>query len=423
MTVKKIITAFIFFMLFAGKSFAFLGNTPEKIQDDLHILIASAGQGSDSAHAKLVEELDLYSKLDLIDRPKSEVLSYIQKLMKSNKFPSYIFERGSYNYKTGNNYLYVTGKNIPAYSLPVIQNSGITARLNTEGTDYMTYLGEWKPRTGNSWVFAQYMNSGKTCWIISDNVQLVPNNTFRRIISDIQRGLQQYNLTALRNTQRKYEVIGTVTEDSDSYAQDIENRITSNIRSAKSGNVSARKSLERMLNTWQEISSRPDLAKKSWEENDTYTQKLIHDKKVSGSLLGSGYKYNEKGIFIYTPRSAVLRVRPDNETDSTARTKANSALRYMGERVNRDNEKWFFAEDISGSIGWISERSAKLLKIEDAKSFTEMILEGLEGSGNIQEASIKKKEAYTTIAISAIVISLLITFMGLAKYMLNRDFH
>lgn len=200
---KIIIITVLLSMCSVNRACAFLDGTPEQIEQILHNAITSAGQGSTLAHSFLMDELDLYGTLDLNDRTKTEVMNYLQRLEKSGLFPSYVLERGNYNYTGGSNYLYITGINVPMYSLPIKQNSSIISRLNTDGTDYLVYLGEWQDRSGNSWVFAQDRNNDSRGWIDGKSVRLVNNNTFRKIITEIQRGLQEYNFAVLTGIRKE----------------------------------------------------------------------------------------------------------------------------------------------------------------------------------------------------------------------------
>ncbi len=218
---KIIALMLVFCVCCASEAFAFMDTTPAQTEQELQNVITSAGHGSTSAHSRLIDELDLYGRLDLTDHTPSEIIGYIQRLEKSGRFPAYVFERGNYTYTGGSNYLYTVGKNIPVYSMPIMQNSSITARLNTNRTDYMFYLGEWRQRNGISWVFAQD-DSGNTGWLIGSTVRLVPNARFRQIISAIQRGIQEYNLMALTDTKKNIEVIDTVSEDDITLSEDTE---------------------------------------------------------------------------------------------------------------------------------------------------------------------------------------------------------
>ena len=58
-------------------------------------------------------------------------------------------------------------------------------------------------------------------------------------------------------------------------------------------------------------------------------------------------------------------------------TKAGQALRYLGERLTRSGVKFYLADDMRGSIGWISERVVEVVPIDAAKVFRKQIDEGM----------------------------------------------
>lgn len=380
---SRIFTASVVIVLvcLSSQSWAFLEGTPDTIARTLQDTIAAAGQAGTAAHSRLVDDLDQYRRLDLTNHTRAEIVDTLRTQARAGRFPAYVFERGNYNYQTGNNHLYLTGRNVSMYSLPIVQHTGITGRYNTSGTDYLVYLGEWRDRNGTTWVYAQDRNTGVRGWFEERNVVLVPNNTFRRFIADIQRGLQEYNLAAMRQGQKDSELINA--GDSDSFVRATNKRIADNSRASQAGSFEARRTLERMLRDFQGVLSNSAMAKKTWEENDTYVQRLVRERKVSESLLGNGYKYDENGIIIYTPTSANIRQRPDPEAGVVAHTKAGNALRYLGERRGTDGAKWYLVQDSEGNTGWVSERMVKPVTVDNVRNFVRQIQNGLNGAGNV----------------------------------------
>ncbi|MBQ4431800.1 MAG: hypothetical protein II877_09870, partial [Synergistaceae bacterium] len=58
-------------------------------------------------------------------------------------------------------------------------------------------------------------------------------------------------------------------------------------------------------------------------------------------------------------------------------TKAGQALRYLGERLTTSGVKFYHADDMRGTVGWISERVVEIFPIDAAKVFRKQIDEGL----------------------------------------------
>ncbi len=280
----------------------FLEDTPDEIERNVQNLVRRAKQGDSAANQRLYDELGQYQNLDLQNHSSEQIMNYIRRLEKSGSFPGYVFERGSYSYGSGTNYLHITGRNVSMYSLPLMEASVRIARFNTSGIDYLIYLGEWKPQKGDAWVFARMRDSGQLGWIEKRSTQLVPNSAFRRLISEMHGGLQGYNLTTVRTAQRNAEAINTDAVNYSRFTREVEKNILNMIKSARGGNVTARRELEGMLKTWQGIATKGDLSRKSWEENDAYVQQLIKGGRIDGTLLRAGYKYDESGIFLIYPR-------------------------------------------------------------------------------------------------------------------------
>ncbi len=58
-------------------------------------------------------------------------------------------------------------------------------------------------------------------------------------------------------------------------------------------------------------------------------------------------------------------------------TKAGQALRYLGERLTTSGVKFYLADDMRGTVGWISERVVEIVPIDAAKVFRRQINEGM----------------------------------------------
>ena len=370
----SIFAALISIFIFSVTAFAFMDTPPETWERDLHQLIEKARGGDTGSNRRLYEELALYQGLDLTRHSQSEILSNISRL---SSFPDYIFERGEYSYTPNYNYLYVVGRNINMYSHPVLDSALSIARFNSNGTDYLVNLGEWKTQGGLSWVFARTRDTNLTGWLERRNVQFVPNYRFSDIISDIRSGLAGYNSTTITETQRSSEAINSAAINYNSYTKNLERNILSEIKSAKSGSINAKASLRDRLDYFKKIAGRLSFAKKSWNENDAYMQSLIKQQKISENYFRTGYKYDESGLVIVTPDAANIREEPDADSTRLAGTKPNTALRYLGERLNRNGEKWYLVDDNKGNIGWIIERVIETIPIEAVKTFTKQIEDSL----------------------------------------------
>lgn len=353
-------------------AYAFLEDTPQKIERNIQSLITSAKNGSSVSNQKLAAELEEYQNLDLNNHSSSEIISRVKSI---RNFPSYVFERGSYTYNTGANYFYIKGRNINMYSVPIIDSAVLITKLNTSGIDYLVYLGEWKPQKGSSWIFAEMPASHTTGWLEKRNTEPVTNYTFRQIISDIHEGLQGYQLTTVRNTQRNSEAVNSDAINYSSFTREMGRKITNDIRSARAGNITARRNLDDTLRTLSSM-LRSDLAKKSWSENDAYVQKLIHNKKIDGKFLRAGYKYDESGVILYTPEFAVIRSEPDSNANKIASTRAGQSLRYLGERITKSGVKFYLADDMKGNAGWLSERVTQVIPVDAVRAFKAQIEEG-----------------------------------------------
>ncbi|MBQ4431448.1 MAG: SH3 domain-containing protein [Synergistaceae bacterium] len=364
-------------VMVAVPALAFLEGTPDVIERNVQNLIRQAKNGDSAAMHRLHDELNQYETLDLRNHSSGEIMNYIRRLERAGQFPSYVFERGSYTYDGGMNYMYLIGRNISMYSLPLLESATRIARLNTSGTDYLEYLGEWKPQKGDPWVFARMRESGQTGWIEKRSTRRVTNMTFRQLIPEMQAGLQGYNITTVRTAQRTAEAINTDAVNYSRFTRAVENNILSTVKAANGGNYTAKNELAGLLKTWQGVASKSDLARKSWDENDAYVQQLIKGGRVDGTFLRAGYKYDESGIFIYTPESATVRAKPDSESASIMTTKAGQALRYLGERLTRNGVKFYLADDMRGTVGWISERVVEIVPIDAAKVFRQQIEEGM----------------------------------------------
>ena len=367
----------IFILAFSMTAFAFMDTPPETWERELHQVIDKAKGGDTGSSRRLYQELELYQGLDLAKYSQSEILSYLKKLAGAGNFPDYVFERGGYSYTPNHNYLYVVGRNVNMYSHPVLDSALSVARFNSRGTDYLVNLGEWKTQGGLSWVFARTRDTGVTGWLERRNVQFVPNYRFQDIISDIRNGLAGYNSTTITETQKGSEAINNAAINYNSYTKNIERNILSEIKLAKSGSINAKASLRDRLDYFKKIANRSSFGKKSWYENDSYTQGLVKQQKISGNYFRTGYKYDESGLVIITPDAANIRQEPDADSMRLAGTKPNTALRYLGERLNRNGEKWYLVDDNKGNIGWIIERVIEIIPIDAVKTFAKQIEDSL----------------------------------------------
>jgi len=377
---KKFLGLFIavsFILIFPMISCAFLEDVPEEIERELQVLIEQAKDGDTGSNRKLHRELNLYQSLDLSRHSKDEILSRIEKLISSGNFPEYVLERGEYSYTPNQNYLYLSGRNVNMYSHPVLDSSLSIAKFNSGGVDYLINLGEWKTQSGLLWVFAQSRETGITGWLERRNVHFVPNYKFQDFISDITSGLAGYNVTTIQETQKGSEAINSAAVNYNNYTKNLERNILADIKLSKSGSINAKAGLRDRLDYFNRIAKRPAFAKKSWHENDAYTQQLIKQKKISGHLFRAGYKYDESGIVIITPDAANIRQEPDADSKRLAGTKPNTPLRYLGERLNKQGEKWYLVDDNKGNIGWVIERVIEIIPIEAVKFFADQIEKAL----------------------------------------------
>ena len=350
---------------------------PEIWERELHGIIDKAKDGDTGSSRILYKELENYQGLDLNQHSEGEILNQVRRLARSGKFPEYVLDRGGYSYKPNYNYLYVLGRNVNMYSHPVLDSATSIAKFNTYATDYLINLGEWKTQGGLSWVFAKTIDTGETGWIERGRVQFVPNSKFKNMIADIRSGLAGYNSTTIRETQKGSEAINNAAVNFNSYTKNLERNILSEIKLAKSGSINAKASLRDRLDYFKKIEKRSSFAKKSWYENDAYTQGLVKQQKITGDYFRTGYKYDESGLVIITPDAANIRQEPDADSTRIAGTKPNSALRYLGERLNKDGVKWYLVDDNKGNIGWIIERVIEIIPIEAVKTFTKQIEETL----------------------------------------------
>ena len=375
---KKILgLALSFILIFAMTACAFLEDVPEGIERELQILIEQAKDGDTGSNRKLHRELNLYQGLDLSRHYKDEILSRIERLINSGNFPEYVLERGEFSYTPNHNYFYLSGRNINMYSHPVLDSSLSIAKFNSGGIDYLINLGEWKTQSGLSWVFAESRETGLTGWLERRNVHFVPNYKFQDIISNITRGLAGYNVTTIQETQKGSEVINSAAVNYNSYTKNLERNILSDIKLAGSGSINAKATLRDRLDYFNRIAKRSAFAKKTWYENDSYTQQLIKQQKISGHLFRAGYKYDESGLVIITPDAANIRQEPDADSKRLAGTKPNTPLRYLGERLNKQGEKWYLVDDNKGNIGWVIERVIEIIPIEAVKFFADQIEKSL----------------------------------------------
>lgn len=125
------------------------------------------------------------SKIDTKAYTSNDALIKMQKLAEKRKIPAYVIERGAYKYTEGNNAVYIVGKNVFMRSQPNTK-ARIISKLNTNFTEYLTYLGEWKhPDTGERWVCVR-SSSSEVGWVYGKYVQFVSNAQFQSIVSQIK---------------------------------------------------------------------------------------------------------------------------------------------------------------------------------------------------------------------------------------------
>ncbi|MBR4195174.1 MAG: hypothetical protein IKQ95_00505 [Synergistaceae bacterium] len=251
MSCRKLLSAAVVSLLLLSciPACAFLEGTPDVIERNIHSLIKQANKGDSSANQRLYNELTQYQELDLQTHSSAEIMNYIRRLEKAGQFPSYVLERGSYTYEGGANYMYLTGRNVSMYSLPLLEASTRIARFNTVGTDYLIYFGEWKPMKGEPWIFARTIDTGMMGWIEKRSTRPVSNMTFRQLIPEMQGGLQGYNITTVRTAQRTAEAINTDAVNYSKFTRAVESNILSTVKAAKGGNYTARNELAGLLRT------------------------------------------------------------------------------------------------------------------------------------------------------------------------------
>ena len=171
---------FFFFvlLLWEGVLFAFTEMPPRTVEQNTRKAI------HEDKHA-LQEYINLWdqqlSKIDTKDYTVDEALARMQDLTAQKKIPVYIWERGAYNYIEGNKAVYIVGDNVFMRSQPNTK-ANVVAKLNTESTTYLTYLGEWKhPSSNEKWVCVQ-SSSGKVGWVFEKYVKLISSEELRDII-------------------------------------------------------------------------------------------------------------------------------------------------------------------------------------------------------------------------------------------------
>lgn len=184
------ILCFAFMLIMAWRTeiaLAFTDMSIEKLDKELSKLMQEAQQGNKKASNRLKKALEILYKVDISKHSQEEIITELQSFAKEGKIPSYFFDkRGQYMYVENNNLMYLVGTNIRLRSQPNTQAKIITT-LNTETTDYLTYLGEWKNPKGERWVLAinslNNHNSGELGWIYGKYVILVPNTKIQSMIT------------------------------------------------------------------------------------------------------------------------------------------------------------------------------------------------------------------------------------------------
>ena len=174
----------------AEKAFAFTDMSIEKLSKELQETLLQQKQGNKKVAVRLKRTLEILSKIDIEKHTQEETIAGLQRFVKEGKIPAYIFDkRGQYKYIENNNILYLVGKNIRLRSQPNTQ-ARIVATLNTETTDYLTYLGEWKNLKGERWFLTQnslnHNNNDDLGWIYGKYVRLVPNTKIQNIIATLK---------------------------------------------------------------------------------------------------------------------------------------------------------------------------------------------------------------------------------------------
>ena len=163
-------------------AFAFTDMSMDKLVNEIQRLQAR----KDTTILRTI--LNDLSKMDINQYTQADMLKYIKNLIAQNKIPSYILDRGKYSYVKNNNVLYLKGTNIRLRSEPNT-NARIITTLNTDTTNYLTYLGEWKNSQGERWVLVVNNLSGasqKLGWIFGKYTVLVSNSTIQKLINQIK---------------------------------------------------------------------------------------------------------------------------------------------------------------------------------------------------------------------------------------------
>lgn len=182
-------TLFVIVLIEAGTSLAFTEVNIDRLHTEIQGIIQQKKKGNANASNRLQKLAETLSKIDTHDYSQEENIARLQDFIKSGKIPSYIFaKKGQYKYIPHNNVLYLAGTHIRMRSQPNKQARIITT-LNKEYTDYLTYLGEWKNPRGERWILVSNgldrNITGELGWIYGEYVRLVPNNTIRNILSEI----------------------------------------------------------------------------------------------------------------------------------------------------------------------------------------------------------------------------------------------
>ena len=180
----------IMITFFAKIAFAFTDMSIEKLDLEMQRIMQQAKKGDRKAAIRFQKALEVLSNIDISKHTHEEIIARLQDFIKAGKIPSYIFDnRGQYKYIENNNVLYLVGTNIRLRSQPNTQ-ARIVATLNTETTDYLIYLGEWKNPKGERWVLTQnslnHNNNGNLGWIYGKYVRLIPNTKIQNIISKLK---------------------------------------------------------------------------------------------------------------------------------------------------------------------------------------------------------------------------------------------
>ena len=156
--------------------------TPRTLEQNIQKAVKGNKQAKQQISSLWQQQI---SKIDTKKYTSNEAITRMQTLINQGKVPSYVLEKGYYRYIEGNNMAYVIGEKVFMRSQPNTQ-ARILKKTNTNTTTYLTYLGEWKhPKTGNRWVCVRNP-LGEIGWIFGQYIQLVPNEKFQDIISQIK---------------------------------------------------------------------------------------------------------------------------------------------------------------------------------------------------------------------------------------------